>query len=117
MGILERLTTRTSDDNSVEEYLNTLGVEQDDLLEEHADMWVRNFSLEQVQDIERVSTEIRKGNIVLLNIEPMAKKNSIKLRQAVSELKGTVQSINGDIARLSEHRLLITPSGVKISKS
>jgi SepF-like predicted cell division protein (DUF552 family) len=116
MGILERLTTRTAE-TDVEEYLNTLGVDQDDLLEEHADMWIRNMVLEQVQDIEKVSTEIRKGNIVLLNIESMAKKNSIKLRQAVSELKGTVHTINGDIARLSEHRLIITPSGVKIAKS
>ena len=116
MGILERLSLTTRSDVDVEEYLNTLGVEEDDLLEEHADMWVRPVVLEQVTDVERISNELRKGNIVLLNIEPLYKKNSIKLRQAVSELKGTVHSINGDMARLTEHRILITPSGVKIAK-
>jgi SepF-like predicted cell division protein (DUF552 family) len=53
---------------------------------------------------------------VLLNIEPLYKKNAIKLRQAVSELKGTVHEINGDVARLTEHKILATPSGVKIAK-
>jgi SepF-like predicted cell division protein (DUF552 family) len=116
MGILEKLSLSTRSDVDIEEYLNTLGVEEDDLLEEHADMWVKPIALEQVIDVERVSNELRKGNIVLLNIEPLYKKNTIKLRQAVSELKGTIHSINGDIARLTEHRILITPSGVKISK-
>ena len=66
--------------------------------------------------IEKVTDELKKGNIVLLNIEPLYKKNTIKLRQAVSELKSTITDINGDIARLSEHKVLVTPSGVKIAK-
>lgn len=115
MGILEKLSLQRTDVD-IEDYLNTLGIEEDDLLEEHADMWVRPFALEQVVDVERVSGELRKGNMIILNIEPLYKKNTIKLRQAVSELKGTVHSINGDIARLTEHRVLLTPSGVKISK-
>lgn len=116
MGILERLSLTTKSDVDIEEYLNTLGVEEDDLLEEHADMWIKPIALEQVVDVDRISTELKKGNIVLLNIEPLYKKNTIKLRQAVSEIKGTVHSINGDMARLTEHRILITPSGVKIAK-
>lgn len=115
MGILEKLSLQRTDVD-IEDYLNTLGIEEDDLLEEHADMWVRPFALEQVVDVERVSSELRKGNLIILNIEPLYKKNTIKLRQAVSELKGTVHEINGDIARLTEHKVLLTPSGVKISK-
>ena len=100
----------------IEEYLDTLGLEQDDLMVEHADMWVRPFSLEEVVDIEKVSTELIKGNMVLLNIEQLFKKNQIKLRQAISELKTTVHDINGDIARVTEQKLLVTPAGVKIAK-
>ena len=113
-GILERFKGNKGVD--IEEYLNTLGIEEDDLLVEHADMWVRPFSLEEVMDVEKISTELKKGNIILLNIEPLFKKNAIKLRQAVSEIKGTVHEINGDIARVTEHKLLVTPSGVKIKK-
>jgi SepF-like predicted cell division protein (DUF552 family) len=54
--------------------------------------------------------------MVLLNIEPLYKKNTIKLRQAVSEIKGTIHDINGDIARLSDTKVLVTPANVKIAK-
>lgn len=113
-GILEKF--RGNSDVDIEEYLDTLGLEQDDLLVEHADMWVRPYSLEEVLDVEKIAAELRKGNIILLNIQPLFKKNAIKLRQAVSELKGTVHEINGDMARVTEHKLLVTPSGVKIAK-
>ncbi len=114
-GILEKFRGSGSSVD-IEEYLNTLGLEQDDMLEEHADMWVKPYSLEDVIDVEKVSSELRKGNVVILNIQPLFKKNSIKLRQAVSEIKDTVRGINGDIARLTESKLLLTPSGVKIAK-
>ena len=114
MGVLGRFKGRSEVD--IEEYLDTLGLEEGDLLEEHADMWIKPYALDQVIDIEKVTDELKKGNIVLLNIEPLYKKNTIKLRQAVSELKSTILDINGDIARLSEHKVLVTPSGVKIAK-
>jgi len=101
---------------NIEEYLDTLGIEEDDLLHEHADMWVKTLDLENVDHVGTISGELKKGNIVLLNIEPLFKKNQIKLRQAVSEVKGIVTEIDGDIARLSEHKILLTPSGVKIAK-
>jgi SepF-like predicted cell division protein (DUF552 family) len=113
-GILEKFKGKKGVD--IEEYLDTLGMEQDDLMVEHADMWVRPYALEDVIDVERVANELRKGNMVLLNIEPLFKKNAIKLRQAISELKGTVHDINGDIARITEHKLLVTPANVKIAK-
>lgn len=114
-GILEKFRGGGSSVD-IEDYLNTLGLDQDDMLEEHADMWVKPLSLEDVIDVETIAAELRKGNVVILNIQPLFKKNSIKLRQAVSEIKGTVQSINGDIARLTEDKILLTPSGVKVSK-
>lgn len=113
-GILDRF--RSNKEVDIEDYISTLGIEEDDLMVEHADMWVKPCALEEVIDVEKVSSELKKGNLVLLNIEPLFKKNAIKLRQAVSELKGTIHDINGDIARLSEHKLLVTPAGVKIKK-
>jgi len=114
MGFLGKIKGKSEVD--IEDYLDTLGLEEGDLLEEHADMWVKPYALEQVIDLEKVIDELKNGNIVLLNIEPLYKKNTIKLRQAVSELKGMITDLNGDIARLSEQKILITPSGVKIAK-
>lgn len=118
MGIFGKLKTlsATKPETDIEEYLDTLGIEDGDLLEEHADMWIKPFVLEDVIDVERVNDELKKGNIIILNIEPLYKKNTIKLRQAVSEIKGTVHAINGDIARLTEQRIMITPANVKVLK-
>ena len=116
MGILGNMRKGGSKEIDIEEYLDTLGLDADDMLEEHADMWIRPMSLEDLADVETVLAEVKKGNIVLLNIQPLYKRNTIKLRQAVSELKGTVHDINGDIARVTEHKVLVTPSGVKVVK-
>jgi SepF-like predicted cell division protein (DUF552 family) len=116
MGILGKLKMGGAKDTDIESFLTHLGLEEGDMLEEQADMWVRPCALEDVIDVEKVTQELKKGNIVLLNIEPLYKKNTIKLRQAVSEIKGTVHDINGDIARLSDTKVLITPSNVKIAK-
>ena len=116
MGILGKLKMGGTKGTDIEDYLNTLGIEEGDLLEEQADMWVRPCALQDIADVEKVNDELTKGNIVLLNIEPLYKKNTIKLRQAVSEIKGKIHEINGDIARLSDTKVLITPANVKIAK-
>ncbi len=115
MGVFDKLKgSRTETD--IEEYLNTLGLEEEDLLEEHADMWIKPYVLEDTETVDKVNKELREKNIVLLNIQPLYKKNAAKLRQAIAELKGTAHEIDGDIVRLSEDKVLITPSGVKVYK-
>ncbi len=115
-GLLEKFKASKGKDMDVESYLNQLGMEEGDLMEEEADAWVKSIPLDRIVDVESVTKELRQGNIVLLNIAPMYKKNKVKLRQSISELKGTVNDLNGDIARLSEERILMTPSGIKIKR-
>ena len=115
-GLLNKFKGGGAKETDIEGYLDALGIEEGDLMEDHADMWVRTMTLDDVADVGKVSGELRKGNLVLLNIEPLYKKNNVKLRQAVSELKGAAVDMNGDIARLSETKVMLTLSGVKISK-
>ncbi len=100
----------------VDEFLDTLGIENDDLLVEEADMWVRPYILEDTEDVAAIGDDLDKGNIVILNVEPLYKRNAIKLKQAVSRIKDHARGIDGDIARLSEYKLLLTPRGVKVAK-
>lgn len=104
------------EEEDVEKYLNQLGLEEGDLMEEEADTWVDSMTLEKIDDVQNVMGQIREGNIVLVDIEPLYKKNNVKLRQSISELKGTVSDLNGDIARLSEEKVLVTPAGIKIKR-
>jgi SepF-like predicted cell division protein (DUF552 family) len=54
--------------------------------------------------------------ILIVRITPMAQKDIEALRKAIDDLYNFVKSTGGDIARLGEERVVITPPAVKIWK-
>ncbi|MCD6414571.1 MAG: cell division protein SepF [Candidatus Diapherotrites archaeon] len=120
MGFLNKFKGKFSGESeeevNIDEFLDTLGVENEDLLVEEANMWVRPYVIEDLEDIPAIDNDLDKGNIVILNVEPLYKRNTIKLKQAISKIKSHATEIDGDIARLSEYKLLVTPKGVKVAK-
>jgi len=115
MAFMDKIFKKQEDSVDIEEFLNNLDVEEETMVED-ADAYVKPISLTGEQDTVMVSDELRKGNIILLNIGDMSKRNAIKLRELVNNIKNTVDEINGDIARISSERILVTPSKVKIIK-
>lgn len=99
----------------IEEFLNNLDVEEESMYED-ADAYVKPIIVQSDADIAAVTDELKKGNILLLNIGDLAKRNAIKLREIISAIKSNAVSIDGDIARVSQDRILVTPSRVKIVK-
>lgn len=99
----------------IEEFLNTLDVEEETMYED-ADAFVKPMTLSNQDDANAVVNEAKEGNIILLNIEGLAKRNAIKLKELVTGIKNQISEIDGDIARISHDRILITPSKVKIIK-
>ena len=99
----------------IEEFLNNLDVEDETMYEE-ADAFVKPITLSTAEDAQVVVSEAKQGNIILLNIGDLSKRNAIKLKELITNIKGQIVEINGDIARISHERLLITPSKVKIIK-
>ena len=51
---------------------------------------------------------------MILRVTPLAQNDVEDLKQAVEQLYEFAVSIGGDIARLGEERVIITPPGVKI---
>ncbi|PJA16780.1 MAG: hypothetical protein COX63_03100, partial [Candidatus Diapherotrites archaeon CG_4_10_14_0_2_um_filter_31_5] len=80
------------------------------------DAYVKPISLTGDEDTAMVIAELRKGNIILLNIGDLSKRNAIKLRDLVKQIRNVADEINGDIARISTERILVTPAKVKIIK-
>jgi len=99
----------------VDDFLNTLD-SQDENLYEDAEAFVKPLSLATDVDADTAVNEAKSGNIVLLNIGDMSKRNALKLRELVSKIKEGIDLIDGDIARISQDKILITPSKVKIIK-
>mgnify|MGYP000061755347 CR=1 FL=1 len=114
MAFLEKVLKK-EEGIDIEEFLNTLDAE-DETLYEDADAFVKPFTLATDADSETVVNEAKAGNIVLLNIGDLSKRNAIKLKELVTKIKESIDSIDGDISRISHDRVLITPSKVKIIK-
>jgi len=77
-------------------------------------IYLRALPLRALEDVEVVKTEIKSGNILILRITPLAKKSVEDVKQAVNELCEFVEHVGGDIARLGEERVVVTPSSIRI---
>ena len=115
MAFLENVFKK-SEGIDIEDFLNNLDSQEEDLYED-ADAFVKPLSLVGDEDVELIVKEAKDGNIVLLNIADLSKRNAMKLKQLIGSVRDSVLEMNGDIARISEDRGLITPSNVKIIKA
>ena len=114
MAFLEKLVGKDEEIN-IEDFLNNLDADDEDPYE-NADAFVKPISLQTEEDRDMVVEEAKKGNIVLLNIGDLSKRNAIKLKDLVGGIKQNIDGIDGDMARISSDRILVTPSRVKIIK-
>lgn len=121
MGIFDDLSkslgiSKDQEVDNIEEYIDSVDMEQVDVLHEAADFYVKPFSLESESDVSVVMDELRQKNLILLNVSAM-KRNTAKLKMIVDNIRAHIHKINGDIARLDEDRILLTPTKVKIVKT
>jgi len=77
-------------------------------------IFVKAFPLRDPTDVPRIKAEIIEGNILIVKITPIAKRSIEDTKSAISELVDFVKSIQGDIARLGEERIVMTPPTVKV---
>lgn len=100
---------------SVEDYMNSVEMEDVDLLHEPADMYVKPVSIVSEDDIKPIEDELAKKNILLLDMAELNKRPTTR-QNVVAELKRYVDKINGDIGQIDANRVLVTPAKVKIVK-
>ena len=117
MGILEKITGSMGGNKSMnlESYMDTMEMEEIDALHEPADMYVKPIALEREEDTEVIMSELKSGNIILLNVSRMVRWPQ-KLKKSVTTLRDFVVKINGDLARIDNDKILLTPSKIKIIK-
>ncbi|HZX34124.1 MAG TPA: cell division protein SepF [archaeon] len=114
MAFMEKLIGKR-EEFDVEDFLNNLDAEEENPYED-ADAFVKPVSLQSEEDKAAIVNEAKQGNILLVNISDLSKRNALKLRELVTGVKAEIEAINGDIARISPDKILITPSRVKIIK-
>ena len=77
-------------------------------------VYLRALPLRSLDDVEIVKREVKSGNILILRISPLAKQSVEDIKSAVDELCRFTKIVGGDIARLGEERVVVTPSSVQI---
>jgi len=77
-------------------------------------VYLKALPLRDLEDIDVIKREIKAGNILILRVSPLAKKSIEDVKRAVSELCEFTQAVGGDIARLGEERVVITPAFIRI---
>ena len=117
MGIIEKLASSLGMSKGIdlEEYMDTVEMEEVDVLHEPADHYIIPIALEREDDTTVIMEELKKGNIVLLNISRMTKWPK-KLQNVITALKTHTKKINGDIARIDNDKVILTPTKIKIVK-
>lgn len=77
-------------------------------------VYLKAITLRDKSDVAAVKEDIKKHMILIIRVTPLAQKDLEELRKAVEDLYSYTQSAGGDIARLGEERIVVTPPGVKI---
>ena len=77
-------------------------------------VYLKALPLKDLSDLDEIKNELKTGNILIVKISPLAKKSVEDVKVAVSELYDYVQTIHGDIARLGEERIVMTPPSIRI---
>jgi len=77
-------------------------------------VYLKALPLRDLEDVDMVKREVKEGNILILKVSPLAKKSIDDVKTAVSQLLEFTQVVGGDIARLGEERVVITPSFIRI---
>ncbi len=90
---------------------------KEDVLEASGETYIKAIPLKAYEDVDVIKSEVRAGNIVITNVSPLAKRNIEDVKRAINELNDYAILISGDIARLGEERVILTPRTVKIWRS
>jgi len=83
-------------------------------METQVKTYLKAMPLRELTDLENVKSEVKSGNIIILRITPLAAKSIEDVKQAVNQLYEFAESINGDIARLGDERVVICPDKIRI---
>lgn len=79
-------------------------------------IYLKAFSLHSLDELNEIKNEVKSGNILIIKVEPLAEKSIEDVKRAIGELSEFVKSIGGDIARLGEERVILTPPSIQIWK-
>ncbi len=77
-------------------------------------VYLKALALHSLGELDGIKSEVKTGNILIIRVGPLAEKSVDDVKRAVGELCEFTEQIGGDIARLGEERIVLTPSFVRV---
>jgi SepF-like predicted cell division protein (DUF552 family) len=77
-------------------------------------IYVKSVDLQSLNDVQIIANELKSGNIVIIDITALMNQDPAELKRAIDQLKGICHGIGGDIGRLTESKVLVTPRFIRI---
>ena len=77
-------------------------------------VYLKGVILRSIEEVDLLKKDVKSGKILIVKITPLAVKSINDALRAVDELREFAISIGGDIGRLGEERIVITPPSVRI---
>jgi len=77
-------------------------------------IYVKAMKLRGRIDVGSIENEVKAGNILILKITPLVAEGTDQAREVIKELEEIIENTGGDIARLGEERIVLTPKGIRI---
>jgi len=108
--------TKKSDEESVdvENYVDSLKVGEDGFIEQDGVIYVKPIDLDSETAIDEIKKEFGLGNIVIADLTHLAK-DQAELYKKINAVKKFCQSNGGDVARVSQVKIMILPEGMEIA--
>ena len=91
-----------------------LNLRKEEVNYDDAKALVKSIQLKTEEDLKTIIEELKKGNIILLKMDYLYKKNIVQLKTMIGQIKKKVKAMDGDVGRISETLALLTPPKVKI---
>ncbi len=76
---------------------------------------VRVAEVYRYEDVRKLSDIVYNGDILMIDYSSIAN-DDLTLRRIISELKSIAKDVNGDVAGVGKNLLVLTPTGIKISR-
>ncbi|MHC1631922.1 MAG: cell division protein SepF [Methanotrichaceae archaeon] len=111
MGILDKLMGRSGEEDYVDIDLGQF----EDVSVGSFETLVRVAELNSIDVLPEIEQEIENKNIILVDITPMKRENTL-LDQIIKELKAATEGSGGDIVGVGDDLILIVPKGLRIDR-
>jgi SepF-like predicted cell division protein (DUF552 family) len=115
-GLLHKLKEEQQPQHS-EQYIDLGALEMSGDLKEGGATGpeLRVAEIHKYEDLQALVTMVYNGDVILIDYSPIAS-DELLLRRITNELKYVITDTNGDVAALKKNLLVVTPTGMKISR-